>query len=101
MPRKETLSSPLRMSTNDSEAMKEIISDLDLRSVSDDMLDGIGGHSSSESANLASPTSQSASSLSLLDRNTDTLLELEISAANSPSSQSSRVLTPTSAGSSR
>ncbi len=86
---------------HDSEAMRQIISDLDLRSVSDDMLDGIGGHSSSESAKSASPTARSASSLSLLDRNTDTLLESEISAATSPSSQGSHVLTPTSAGSSR
>ncbi len=87
---------------NDSEAMRQIISDLDLRSVSDDMLDGIGGHSPSEfSEKSATPSARSTSSFALLNRNTDTLLESEISAASSPSSECSRVLTPTSAGSSR
>ncbi len=85
---------------NGSEAMRQIISDLDLINVPDEILDSIGGHSSSESAKSASPTPRSTSSFALLNRNSDALSESEIS-ADSPSSQVSHVLTPMSAGSSR
>ncbi len=82
---------------NDLEAMRQIISDLDLRSVSDEMLDCM----SEASEKSATPSARSTSSVALLNGNTDTLLESEISAASSPSSEGSHALTPTSTGSSR